>query len=183
VGDDDRTAHDQGHGKSLKQLLLAGPLVQSLDDMVTDAIVAAKNHRSHQPQQFFGFFIQGSGLVGLFVQVEKPFYLQSALFQNFFIHFLAKTDKFFVSAQAFLLLPGGSGRSGPEFKIQLYPKVRLIFSLETVNNCGHNRQPETASLAEAESAKDGILKKNIFFLYDNSGKMKKFKAGVVNRFL
>src|SRR5690606_39071070 len=69
--DTDRTAHEVGDGKHLKNLLGRHAKLMASAEVVTDAVIATEHHRSDETEQFLGLHVERAILVGCFIQSKK----------------------------------------------------------------------------------------------------------------
>jgi len=72
VWDGDAAPYDQSHIQCIGQFSFLPACLDALDQVVIDAVIAAQDGRSHQPEELLCFRIQCTILIRGGIQVEKP---------------------------------------------------------------------------------------------------------------
>jgi len=73
--DSNRPAHNQSDGHGLIEFSLADFFPETAVDMISDTIIAAQDHRGHQPQHLFDRHRKRALRINRIIQREKSFYM------------------------------------------------------------------------------------------------------------
>ncbi len=76
---DDGPSHDEGNIKRVVEFGIGEPRVDTLKEMVIDAVVAAEYHGCDEAEQFFRSCVKGTIAIGGAVECEKAFDAQMVL--------------------------------------------------------------------------------------------------------
>ena len=90
-----RSAYYQSYVEGLEKLCIGDLLLDALDYVVGDTVIATKNERGDESHQLFGLPGKRAIIVSLGIQVEEAFDLKVSFCQNFLVHFLPISFEFF----------------------------------------------------------------------------------------
>ena len=90
VRNGDGATNDEGDVEGIDDLIALPALFAAAQEMVSDAIVAAKNGAGDQAEEFLGLSAERAGLIGLMVEGEEALDAEMAAAEDFFIEVGAK---------------------------------------------------------------------------------------------
>src|SRR5437667_11360365 len=90
-----RSAYYQSYIEGLEELCVGDLLLDTLDNVVGNAVIATKNERCDKSQQLLSLSRKRAIIVSLGIQVEEAFDLKISFCQNFLVHFLPVSFELF----------------------------------------------------------------------------------------
>src|SRR5260370_19391605 len=95
VRNGDRAANDQRHVESVNYFFALPAFLAAADQVIGDAVVAAQNGGSHQPEQFFLLGAERARFVSLVVESEEALDAEVAAAEDFLVQVGTKLLKIF----------------------------------------------------------------------------------------
>jgi hypothetical protein len=93
VRDGDGTADDEGHVESINDFIPLPAFFGAANEVIRDAVVAAKDRGSDESEKFLCFGADGAGFVGLMIESEESFHAEMAAAEDFLVEVGAKLLK------------------------------------------------------------------------------------------
>jgi hypothetical protein len=90
VGNGNGAAHDEGNVQGVDYLDAVPADFAAANQVIGDAVIAAQDGGSDQAEEFLGFGLQGTGLVGLVVQGAEALHTKVTTIEDFVVEFGAR---------------------------------------------------------------------------------------------
>jgi hypothetical protein len=86
-------ADDQGYIEGILELFIGIAGLDALDEMIVNAVIAAKHRRGHQSEELLGSGVKCSNFIGRAIQTEEALDAKMPACQDLLIHLLAMLAK------------------------------------------------------------------------------------------